>query len=292
MKKKLKIILGIIIVCIILLFITYKVGSRKETEERMARITAELMDYISSQDYEKIKNCIRYVDGRELSDQEITNFLLNTGLYRSIMVHDENTIFTYSSKINFFETNKGNIIFSFTALNGEIITNELSYINTGIEEYLMTDKTQESNKEKEKFSMALDLADGTTMRYNENTYDDLGKNLIVSFIKEGNDNISVEIIKEAEEDFKLNTINMMNEEINDLKDFNEGYNIEWDDEYKEFSVYYDKNANKKVVDIFTKMRIMITSILMQVLNGNENWKLTINYYDYITKELIGTEIIR
>ena len=46
----------------------------------------ELLESVTAEDYDKIKTYLRHTDGTELSDEEISNFVLNTGLYRAILV--------------------------------------------------------------------------------------------------------------------------------------------------------------------------------------------------------------
>ena len=41
-----------------------------------------------------------------------------------------------------------------------------------------------------------------------------------------------------------------------------------------------------------QLNVHLCSMLKQALNGNSDWKLTIQYYDYNTKELLSTEVIR
>ena len=39
-------------------------------------------------------------------------------------------------------------------------------------------------------------------------------------------------------------------------------------------------------------RIMLCSSVIQALDGKSDWKLTINYYNYCTGDLIKSDIIR
>ena len=117
MKK----ILSIIIVLVLILYMVYKIDTVNRTKAKIIDITTTLMDSISSQDYEKIKIYLKHADGTELTDEEISNFLLNTGLYRATLVEDET--FLYDTNISFWNIHKGKILFSFIALNGENISN-------------------------------------------------------------------------------------------------------------------------------------------------------------------------
>ena len=289
MKKRVKIILSIIIVLILILFVVYKIDMTNKTEEKIVNRTTELMESISNQDYDKIKTYLKHTDGTELSDEEISNFLLNTGLYRATLVEDGT--FLYDANTSFFNTDKGQILFSFTALNGENISNQLEYINDGTQEYLATDELQAVTKETEKYPIALDLADGSKIEYDESSEDEDSEKInIYSFVQEKDGGISVEVIKEAKEDLEKYLEIQMYEEIDNLKKLNENYTMEWDNEYKEVSIYYEDSVKDKMG--IKEWRLFLYSLLKQGINGNSDWKLTIQYYDYNTRELLSTKVIR
>ena len=291
MKKRVKIILSIMIVLILILLAVYRIDIKNRTEEKIVNRTTELMESISNQNYDEIKTYLRHTDGTELSDEEISNFLLNTGLYRAILVEDGT--FLYDANTSFWNTNKGQILFSFTALNGENISNELTYINDGVQEYLSTDKIQESTKEMEKYPIALDLADGSNIQYDEASEQENTATLkIYSFVQEENGGISLQIIKEAKEDLEKYLENQLYEGIDTLKNMNENYTMEWDKEYKEVSIYYEDSAKDKLGIIELQLKIRLCSMIEQTLNENSDWKLTIQYYDCNTKELLSTEVVR
>jgi hypothetical protein len=249
------------------------------------------MDAVSSEDYDKIKQYVKNTDGTELTEQQISNFLVNTGLYRAT-IKSENRVFTYSATANFFNTRKGSILFTFTALNEELITNEMSYAREGVNEYLITDKTKDINVEKERYPIALDLANGDNITYDslKNNYTE--KIMMGSFVQDENGKVFIEIIKEAKEDIKVSLLKDIYDIKTSLKNIDENYNIEWSDDFKEFSIYYDESVEKKVIAPVTRIEIFASSLLMQVLYENEDWNLTINYYDYNTKQLLKTEKIR
>lgn len=251
----------------------------------------ELLESVTAEDYDKIKTYLRHTDGTELSDEEISNFVLNTGLYRAILVKDR--AFSYDANTSFWNTSKGQILFSFTALDGENIRNELTYTKDGVYEYLTTDKTQEAIKEMEKYPIALDLANGNNIEYDEPSEDqDNRKIKIYSFVQEENGGISLQVIKEAKEDLKKYLENQMYEGINTLKNLNENYTMEWDKEYKEVSIYYEDSAKDKLGIIELQLRIRLCSMIKQTLDGNSDWRLTIQYYDCNTKELLSAEVVR
>lgn len=174
-----------------------------------------------------------------------------------------------------------------------MITNEIRYVRSGIYEYLITDKIQEANKEKEQYTIAVDLANGESIGY-DNPKEDENKEKIkmLSYVQDENGKIFVEIIKEAKEDIKQAWLNSIYEQRDSLKKLNEEYDIKWNDEFKEFSIYCDESVDKKLIAIEMKLTILSCSSLMQVLDGNEDWHLTINYYHYNTKQLLKTETIR
>ena len=291
MKKRVKIILSIIIVLILILFVVYKIDMTNKTEEKIVNRTTELMESISNQDYDKIKTYLKHTDGTELSDEEISNFLLKTGLYRATLVEDGT--FLYDANTSFFNTDKGQILFSFTALNGENISNQLEYINDGTQEYLATDELQAVTKETEKYPIALDLADGSKIEYDESSEDEDSEKInIYSFVQEKDGGISVEVIKEAKEDLEKYLEIQMYEGIDTLKNLNENYTMEWDNEYKEVSIYYEDNDKDKIGMIELRLKVRLCSILKQALDGISDWKLTIHYYDDNTRELLSTEVIR
>ena len=286
MKK----ILSIIIVLVLILYMVYKIDTVNRTKAKIIDITTTLMDSISSQDYEKIKIYLKHADGTELTDEEISNFLLNTGLYRATLVEDET--FLYDTNISFWNIHKGKILFSFIALNGENISNTLEYVRDGIHEYLVADKIQESTKETEKYPIALDLADGSNVEYGDESLadEDTEKIKIYSFVQDENGGVSVEFIKEAKEDLEKHLEIQMYEEIDNLKKLNENYTMEWDNEYKEVSIYYEDSVKDKMR--IKEWRLFLYSLLKQGINGNSDWKLTIQYYDYSTRELLSTKVIR
>ena len=290
MKKRVKKILSIIIVLVLILYMVYKIDTVNRTKAKIIDITTTLMDSISSQDYEKIKIYLKHADGTELTDEEISNFLLNTGLYRATLVEDET--FLYDTNISFWNIHKGKILFSFTALNGENISNTLEYVRDGIDEYFIADKIQEPAKETDKYPIALDLADGSNIEYGDESLadEDTEKIKIYSFVQDENGGVSVEFIKEAKEDLEKHLEIQMYEEIDNLKKLNENYTMEWDNEYKEVSIYYEDSVKDKMR--IKEWRLFLYSLLKQGINGNSDWKLTIQYYDYNTRELLSTKVIR
>lgn len=293
-KRLLVKILSIVLVCIGILFIVYKINSMNQTKENFVKIAKYLMDSISNEDYEKIGRYVKNLDGTELNEQQISNFLLNTELYRATLIKEKDPIFTYSTNMNLFNTKEGSIVFSFKALNGELITNEIKYVNTGTNEYFITDKIQECNKEKQKYPVRLDLANGRNIGYDNSSREDINtaKIKIYSFIQDENGKVFVEVIEEAKQDVKVAMINMIYEELDSLKNINEKYNIEWDNECKEFSIYYESDVDKKIIATKMKLQMQLCAVVVQSLNGNSDWHLKINYYHYNTNELLKTETIR
>lgn len=266
MKKRMKIILSIMIVLILILLVVYRIDIKNKTEEKIVNRTTELMESISNQDYDKIKTYLRHTDGTELSDEEISNFVLNTGLYRAILVKDR--AFSYDANTSFWNTNKGQILFRFTALNGENISNQLEFVKDETDEYLITDKTYEATKEIEKYPIALDLADGTNMKYDESSEDGETEKIKIYSFEQEDGEISVEVIKEAKEDLEIYMENLMSKKIDTLKNINENYTMEWDEEYKNISIYYEETAKEKLGIIEVQLTAQLASLLKQTLDGN------------------------
>ena len=145
----------------------------------------------------------------------------------------------------------------------------------------------------EKYPIAVDLADGSNIEYDETSEDEnTAKLKIYSFVQEENGGISAEVIKEAKEDLEKYLENQMNEGVDSLKNINENYTMEWDQEYKKISIYYEDSDKDKIGMVKLQLNVHLCSMLKQALNGNSDWKLTIQYYDYNTKELLSTEVIR
>lgn len=145
----------------------------------------------------------------------------------------------------------------------------------------------------EKYPIALDLADGSNIQYDETSEQENTATLkIYSFVQEENGGISLQIIKEAKEDLEKYLENQLYEGIDTLKNMNENYTMEWDKEYKEVSIYYEDSAKDKLGIIELQLKICLCSMIEQTLNENSDWKLTIQYYDCNTKELLSTEVVR
>lgn len=268
-----------------------KIDSINQTKERIVDATKYLMDSISNENYDKIKQYVKNADGTELSNQEISNFLLNTGLYRAMLINDEEPSFTYSANVNFFNTNKGKISFSYKALDSDLIANELEYHNTGVNEYFITNDIEESDKDIKRYSFAKDLANGEEINYNK---DDSGievdEFLAYQYIQDEKGDFYLEIIEESKEDIRISMFNMLDENLEDKK--NE-YKYEWNEDCSIVSVYYNSvKEPSSIKKTYISTASMLCSTTIQALNENPNWNLSINYYDYDTKELLNTEIIR
>lgn len=313
MKKKIVKILSIVFVCIMILFIVYKVDSINRRKEEIIEQAKYLMDSIADKDYERIRRNIRNIDGTELSDNQIYNFLLNTGLYRTTLPQIEQRTFTYlTPSVKIFNTKEGSIVFEVKALNGDIITNKLKYVRDGIDEYFITDKVQECDKEKERYPLELNLVNDKVIEYYDSDkkhiksiliykdkyYDYIISNeedmkkAIYSYVQNENGEVCLEVFKEIKEDYRIAKINIMYELRESLRGINEKYDIKWDDKFEEFSVYYDKSVDSKVIASEIRSGILTSSINIQALDGVSDWHLTVNYFDYNTGELLKTEIFR
>lgn len=300
MKKKLIKVLGITIVCILILFVIINVDYMKQTKENAIKQGKGLINAIRSKNYDDIRKQVKNIDGQDLSNEQIDNFLLNTNLFRmlSISSDEEIKVFNTSSKASFLNHNEGSVSFSFQAVDGDIFTNEIKYIRNGAHEYLVTDKIEASNKQKVRYYMASDLANGEHLNSKENKEDEenVGEldRIVGGYGIEEKGNLYFEILEDSIDDIKINTLKGLADARDSLKKVNNNYNIEWNDNYKVFSIYYEESieSNKPMIYLETYGMCYSTSLLMQCLSGNEDWRLTINFYDYNTKELIKIETIR
>lgn len=287
-KKSIKMI-SVIFICIAIIFVIYKIDTINETKERMVKVAKYLMNSISAEDYEEIRLNVKKTDGTELSNQELANFLLNTGLYRAMFINTDEPSFTYSTNVNFFNTNKGAISFSYKALDGDLITNELEYYDAGINEYFITNDIKESDKEIKRYPLAKDLANGKDIDYKE----DIDEDIIFfkyKMIQDANKDFYLEIFEESKEDIKISMFNMLDE---NFKNIENKYKYKWNDDCSIVSVYFNSiNEPAFVKNLFISTTSMLCSTTIQALNGNPDWHLTINYYDYNTKKLLKTEKIR
>ena len=284
MKKNIIIAILVLVIIVLLIFKGFMI---KETKEDMLAIAKDSFSNIDT-DYERIRENIKKEDGSNLSNYEIENLLLNTGLYRTLFTDDET--FIYITNVNFFNTKSGSITFNFKAINGDTISNTFKYIRNGETEYLIADNFEESNKEKERYYFDVDLANGDTINYNEVETKEQIDYEIIHFGYE--ERAYVEILKEAKDDIKASNKKSLTKEIKFLKKLNENYDIKWNDDYTTFSVYYDESIEEKAIAQTLKVRMLYSSITSQALNNNPDWHLTINYYDYQTNELLKTETFR
>ena len=276
-----------ILVLVIIVLLVFKGFMIKETKEDMLNLAEGLFDNID-QNYDIITDNVKKEDGNNIIGQEIENFLINTGLYRTLFVDDKD--FTYITNVNFFNTKTGNITINFKAANGDVISNNFKYIRNGETEYFIADNFEESNKEKERYYFDVDLANGDTINYNEVETKEQIDYEIIHFGYE--ERAYVEILKEAKDDIKASNKKSLTKEIKTLKKLNENYDIKWNDDYTTFSVYYDESIEEKAIAQTLKVRMLYSSITSQALNNNPDWHLTINYYDYQTNELLKTETFR
>lgn len=289
MKKKIIKIISFVFIFITIIYGVYKIDSINRRKEKIENSIKYFIDSVVEKNYDNIKQYIKKSDGSELSDQEITNFLQNTGLYRATLIDSKDLSFTHSINVNFFDTNKGVISFSYETLNSELITNELDYYDAGVHEYFVTNDFLESDKEIKRYLVSKDLANGNEINYNNND-NELEKLLIYRYIKDENGDLYLEIIEEAKEDVKIAVFNMLDENFVDIK--NE-YKYEWNEDCSIFSVYYDSDKNQSFLEnLYISTISMYSATIIQTLGDNPDWHLTINYYDYYTKELLSTEIIR
>lgn len=285
-------ILIIIVLLLIIVLISFKVFMIKETKNDMLAIAKDLFNDIDT-DYERIKENIKKEDGSNLSNTEIENLLLNTGLYRTLFTDDET--FTYTTNVNFFNTKRGSITFNFKAINGDTISSTFKYFRQDTTSYLIaTDNIiKDSNKEKEKYYLDTDLKNDEELNFYEDSNE---KNTNIGYevlhIDSENNKLFIEILKEAKDDIIYATEKHLTDEIKNLKNINENYKVNYNDDYTVFSIYYDEATNNKIIAQTLKTRILYFSIISQALDNKEDWHLTINYYNYKNNTLLKTETIR
>lgn len=285
-QKGMKILI-ILFIFIIAGFFVYKFDTINRNKENILESANYLMDSICDNDFDKIKQHIKKNDGTELSNKEIYNFLLNSGLYRLMFIDNNKSTLEYSAEVDFFDTNKGVLKFEFQALNGDLIFNEIYFINNGVNEYFITDNIKESNKEVNKYSFAKDLANGEKFGFDDELFN-TNKFLAFKFTQDEKDELQIEIIEEAKEDVKIYTLNLLDEI---LEDKDGSYRYDWNEEITLVSIYSNSKDNT-INNLHTWSTILLSSITLHALDEKTDWHLTINYYDYNTEELIKTEIIR
>lgn len=291
--KKYKKVGIIIVICILCIFTIYKIDSSNRRKKQIVEFTNSLLDNMVAENYEMVKDNLRKQNGEALSDEELENFLLNTGLYRALLIDGNDIPYIYSAKVNFFNLNEGIISFSFKALNGDLISNTLKYKQEGADACLIVNDVEKNNKVIKKYPIKIDLANGKNIESDNEISDETSLNIDAwSFVKDENNNIVLEVVEEAKEDIKIVMNNMMGEELESFKSANENYNMMFDKEGKEISLYYT-TENKNELRIFTfELRAMLYAMVIQGMNENPDWHVTINYYDYKTKDLLESKIIR
>lgn len=291
--KKYKKIGIIILICIFGIFTIYKIDSSNRMEERIVEFTTSLMNNIGAKGYKMVKDNLIKPNGEALSDEEFKNFLLNTGLYRALLIDEVDIPYTYSAKVNFFNPKEGTISFSFKALNGDLIFNTLKYKQIGVYEYLIVNDVENNNEVIKKYLIETDLANGKNIENNDDNSDETSFDINAwSFIKDENNNIVLEVVEEAKEDIEIVMHNMMIEELESFKRANENYNMTFDKDGKEISLYYTMENKNELRIITFELRSMLYAMVIQGMNENPDWHLTINYYDYKTKDLLESKIIR
>ena len=301
-KKKPIIVISVVLVLIAALFVVFVIDSRKRLDERINDKFNTFIKYMSNSDYEGMKMSLADPQGNELTDDQLKNFLVNTGLYRAYM-SDSETMPTKTKigLVGFSKTEKGNISFSFTALDGEIIENDLEYVHKGAHGYFIAKDnfTKPVEKEYAKFPVAP-ISDETEFVESEEDDDDdnFFSNLnICIFNKEEDGKIYIEVYKEAQNDVKKYLDSKYHKSIeknNDEKDSDLDYRLKLKDDYTELDVYWmDKSdMNLNLLQMSNFWSYISYSSWLQALNGIEDWHLTINNYDYKTNEFIGKLKVR
>lgn len=311
MKSKKNKILTIILI-LVSIFLLYKFYEMKQIEKRIIKHGNYFITNIINNDNNRIKQCLKKNDGSDLNEEEISIFLFNNHFYRLRII--KKAEYELKANANFWNTGKGKLIITYTALSGEEITTELDYIYTGVNEYFIADNIHELKSEKEKYHFFVDSANFKIIELEEKDYRNSStisshhvykegnkpeyfyainvrepsNNVLVetmpfSYVKE-NDIYYIEIEKDFIEDIKSSHINNIQKIKNKINSFNENCYVEINDEYTEFNIYYDKNNEANVIND-TTMLYIFSGFTLQVLDENPDWHLSINFYDYETKEL-------
>ncbi len=97
---------------------------------------------------------------------------------------------------------------------------------------------------------------------------------------------------EAKEDIEITMSDMMDNELQSFKNKNKNYNITFDKDGKKISVYYTSERQNQLQMTTFELRAMSYAMVIQGIHENLNWHLTINYYDYQTKTLLESKVIR
>ncbi len=288
MNKKIIKILSVVFIFIVAIFVIYNFDSVNRRKESMLDVAERLIDSISYEEYDKIGAYVKKIDGTELSQQELSNFLLNTGLYRVMFYNNEEPTFTYSTSVNFLNHDKGTLTLSFIALDGDLITNEIKYVNTGVDEYFVTDDIEESGKEVKRFPFDSDLKNGEEMGFKNDVSEDEAF-FTYLFTQDEIGDFYLAVFEESKDDLRIAMFNMLE---SSLKDKENEYRYTWNNDCSLVSVYYSADELSFIKKLHIGSSSVLCAVTIQALNENSNWHLTIKYYDYNTEELLSTEIIR
>lgn len=287
-KKIIKIALTVLIILVIVFLALFKLDSAKRAEEHICEAAEQLLTSVYNKDFDKIKAIVKNTNGEDLSQQEIYNFLLNSDLYRLTFYDNNNFSFTSDAKVGFLDTSEGVVELSFSALDGDLIINTLQYVNTGVNEYFVTDDIKESDKEVKKYPFAKNLANGEEFSY-ENEDSEKEYLFTYRYGKDENDDFYIEVIEEAKEDLKIAVFNSLEDT---LKDKDNECRYEWNEDCSAFSVYYSSEELRSTEDLELLTTAIFSSTAIQAVNETYDWKLSVSYYDYNTNELLNTKIIR
>lgn len=277
-----------------------RLGSEIEEDELSGRQklmlgdAEDLMEHInvSGDEYDDIRALLRTKDGAELTDQEITNYLLNTQLYRAAL--------NWSDEFYYSFYNDEYITVSFQTSSGEWISNDLKYkyydngglYQTGGFCFTAYD-IDDVERETQIYPFQRDFANGDKIRHDtDDASVDSDRLMVYSYVELSDEQLGMKVFEDAKEDTKNAFLYRMNLVRGLLKNMNEGYDIQWDRECKSFSVYYEESIESKGIYTDMTLAMLSCSIAVQALNENPDWHLSINFYRYDTGEFIKTETIR
>lgn len=211
--------------------------------QQVEKLSTDMMNSVSTTDYKSLKKYIKRVDGSELTDQEMKNFLLNTQIYRCTLVEDNKTQFYNSIQPSQNDPNRGRAGIEFTALDGSKIANKLDYVIDENDIYFITDDINKPYKEIKTYNMAKDFEGDETVEYVDSIRN-RGENeiSIYSYKHDENGEVYIEILEEAKQDI-----------IKKQLDFKiSRYDIKIEDDYKAVSI---KGSKYSIEDLCEEWRI-------------------------------------
>lgn len=300
--KKLKIIISIVLILVVGLFVLFEVDSRNRTEKKINANFTTLLKSLSYSDCDKIRNNLADKDGKKLDDEQIKNYIVNSGFYRKIYTKSEE-IYTKVS-VGFLNTDEGTVDFSFNTLDGNKVAGTLKYVHKGAHEYFIAEDNliNSLNKEYKKVPLTVEGADFSKFKlsFDDSEDDDSTEDDSIELDDYYIDKISSGkyefcYYKEAEGDLKAYLADSLYAEKRKLDDNDSSeYTINFDDKFTQINLYAKnpKDVKLDALDLVTLLYMMRTEVCIQLINGNEDWHLALNVYSADGKDKAGQWKIR